>query len=205
MQHFSGIHLLVLSQLLHAGVPSGLNEVVSYIDLKLQCMYCHSAKSWLCKVFFNAVTWTTPLFPHRIKSAFRFTTLSVCAAQSPAGSSDEGLELKRGHLRGSKACVTFREVLDAHQWHPLGRDGSRWEGATKVLLTCNLSEEGGWPCLHPLPLAKENIVFPTSNILFISNVIQLLLNSHLIHTCCIPFVPKSAWHYTINASASVKS
>lgn len=69
----------------------------------------------------------------------------------------------------------------------------------------NLSEEGGWPSLHPLPLTQENIVFSTSNILFISNVILLLLNSHLIHTCCIPFVPKSAWHYTINASASVKS
>lgn len=34
-----------------------------------------------------------------------------------------GLELKQGHLRGSKACVAFREVFDAHQWHSLGRDG----------------------------------------------------------------------------------
>lgn len=29
---------------MHAGVSSGLNKVGSYIDLKLQCMYCQSAK-----------------------------------------------------------------------------------------------------------------------------------------------------------------
>lgn len=126
-------------------------------------------------------------------------------AQGPPCSCDEGLELKWGHLRGSEACVAFREVFDARQWHPLGRDDGRWEGATKVFLEWKLSEKGGWPCLHPLPLAQENIVFSTSNVLFVSKVIQLLLYSHLMHTRCIPFVPKSAWHYTINASASVKS
>lgn len=41
-------------------------------------------------------------------------------AQGPPCSCDGGLELKWGHLRGSKACVAFREVFDAHQWHPLG-------------------------------------------------------------------------------------
>lgn len=67
------------------------------------------------------------------------------------------------------------------------------KGPTKVFLEWKLSEKGGWPCLHPLPLAQENIVFSTSNIPFVSKcVIQLLLYSHLMHTRCIPFVPKSA-------------
>lgn len=72
--------------------------------------------------------------------------------------------------------------------------GTHWAEmvADEKGLTWNLSEEGGWPCPHPLPSAQENIAFSTSNILFISNVIHLLLNSHLIHTCCIPFVPKCA-------------
>lgn len=46
-------------------------------------------------------------------------------AQGPPCSCDEGLELKWGHLRGSEACVAFREVFDARQWHPLGRDDGR--------------------------------------------------------------------------------
>lgn len=123
--------------------------------------------------------WSTPLFHNRFKSTFRFTILPICVTWSPRPITQPWWmpAVETGSLRGHihpMRCGMKGGVL-VNRWHPLGKEGSRWEGATKVLLACELSGEVGWPCVHPL--AQEKIAFSPSNILFISNAFSC---------CCIP-------------------